>query len=728
MSNNSAGKRGRTRLGALVALVFAVPVFAVAPLQAQADDEATNPTPVVEDGDDKVAGSEISDSTLAELASDPSSVPATANTSVEVHGDDLDAVRAAVAAVGGDAYGEVPGFFVEARIPVAQLEALNSSPAVSRLNQVTRINSDDLDDTFANNPALDSILSDSVLVQQWHDAGHQGVGQKIGILDVFGTSELQQAVANNRIPSPAGSFCRRNGRNCSITASNGGAHGVAVAEIIHQVAPQAELYFASVVTVADLSAAIEWFGQQGVTVINRSETSELDGPGDGTGPTASLVDRAVELNMVWVSASGNAAGDSSIDGQNWIGQFNDPDGNGFHNFRNGAERMPFSCGFLLGMRWDDWSSGTIPTDYDIWIYDSPVSRVTEARGEDEQSNANHVPLEHITPRCSGANDIDYIAIRRFADVAPDGNDEIQILGNQTLMSEWVNAHSATGPGNDSRNPGAVIVGATERATSNQLAEYSSIGPTFDGRPGIDILAPSCLPIPEFFSFCFSGTSASAPVIAGLVGVLRGAGLAPSASEIEPVIAQIATDGGAPGRDPEYGFGYLSLPSPAAMGVRSTVPECNGVRATIVGTNGNDVLTGTNGVDVIFAGRGNDRIRALEGDDIICAGFGDDNIDAGPGNDTVYAGPGADAVFGRTGDDAVNGGHGHDNIEGNAGNDQLLGFTGRDYVKGGLGEDTVRGGAGNDRVVGGPGEDFVFGGNGLDYCRDAVEHNVSCRLS
>ncbi len=726
MSNFCAVKRGRTRLGALVACAFMLPVLASAPVQAQTAD--SNEPAEAQGLEDKTAGSAISDSTLASLASDPSSVPATANTSVEVHGDDLTAVRTAINGVGGEPYGEVPGFFVEARIPIGQLEALNADPAVTRLNQVTRINSDDLDDTLANNPALTSILTDSVLLDQWHSAGHLGAGQKIGILDVFGTAEFDQAVADNRIPSPAGSFCQRNGRSCDITVRNGGAHGIAVAEIIHQVAPQAELYFASVVTVADLAAAIEWFGQQGVTVVNRSETSELDGPGDGTGPTASLVDRAVALDMVWVSAAGNAAGSSSLDGQNWIGQFNDPDGNGFHNFENGAERMPFTCGFILGMRWDDWASDTIATDYDIWIYDSPASRVTEARGDDEQSSANHVPLEHITPQCSSVNDIDYIAIRQFADVAPDGTDEIQILGNQTLMTEWDNASSATGPGNDSANPGAVIVGATERPTSNQLADYSSVGPTFDGRPGVDILAPSCLPIPEFFSFCFSGTSASAPVVSGLVGVLRGSGLAPTAAGIEPVIAQITTDGGAPGVDPQYGYGYLTLPSPAAMGVRSTVPTCNGVRATIVGTNGNDVLTGTSGVDVIFAGRGDDRIRALEGHDIICAGFGDDQIDAGPGNDTVFAGPGADVVFGRAGNDAVNGGHGHDDIEGNQGNDELVGFTGRDYIKGGLGEDTVRGGAGNDRLLGGPNDDVVYGGNGVDYCRDAVEHNVSCRLS
>lgn len=721
--------RKRSHLGVVAAAIFLLPLLALGPVSAQTSNDPVGSNAAGSEAPTKPTGDNvIGDSALAELAAHPDSAPIAATTNVEVYGSDLDAVNNAISSVGGEPYGEVPGFFVEARIPLRGLDALQESPAVDRLNRVTRISNEPVDGSLANNPALASILTDSVFLGQWHSAGHRGAGQRIGILDLFGAAELQLAISDNRIPAPSGAFCQRNGRQCPISAIDGGGHGVAVAEIVHQVAPEAELYLATVLTIADLAAAIEWFGQQGVTVINRSETSELDGPGDGTGPTASIVDRAVELDMVWVAAAGNAGGRGPNEGQNWIGEFNDPDGNGFHNFRDGSERMAFTCGFLLGMRWDDWDAGTIPTDYDIWIYDTPTARITESRGNDPQSLTSHVPLEHVNTRCQSDSDVDYIAIQRYADNEPDGADEIQILGNQTLMAEWTNVHSATGPGNDSANPGAVIVGASVRANDNTLAGYSSHGPTFDGRNGVDLLAPSCLPIPDFFSFCFSGTSASAPVISGIVGVLRGAGLINTAAEIDPLLDAITIDGGAAGPDPQYGHGFLNLPSPAALGVLSTFPTCNGIRATIIGTAQDDVITGTNGVDVIFAGRGDDRVNGLGGNDIICGGFGDDIILAGNGNDTVFAGPGADEVAGQDGNDAINGGHGHDDIEGNRGDDEILGFTGRDHLKGGLGTDLIRGGGGRDRLIGGDGDDQVFGGTGVDYCRDALEHAISCRLS
>lgn len=53
-------------------------------------------------------------------------------------------------------------------------------------------------------------------------------------------------------------------------------------------------------------------------------------------------------------------------------------------------------------------------------------------------------------------------------------------------------------------------------------------------------------------------------------------------------------------------------------------------ATIVGTDGDDVLRGTSGNDVIHGLGGNDTIEGLGGNDIICGG---------PGNDTILGGSG-----------------------------------------------------------------------------------------
>lgn len=677
-------------------------------------------------GADEISTSEgtIGDSELAVLADDPTAVAPGTYVSIEVHGDDLRAVREAVSSVGGDPYGEVPGHFVEAHIPVDQLAALADAEAVTRVTSPT-ISSGTRGASLQTSSALQAIVEDTVQLRPWHDLGHRGAGQRIGILDIFGTSELERAVASGRLAPPAGAFCRSFGASCPITRSDAGPHGVGVAEIIHRTAPDAQLYLATVTTLSDLTAAIDWFAAQGVTVINRSETSEFDGPGDGTGPLASLVDRAIGHDMVWVAAAGNAGGSGSRNGQNWVGTFNDPDGNGFHNWASGSERMEFTCGFLLGMRWDDWDSGSIATDYDLWIYDGPNDANPETRATDNQNDPAHRPLERIDTRCSSSSDKDYLAIVKFEDREPDGSDTIQIMGNFTPMEEWVNEFAATGPGADSSNPGAITVGATVRPDSSQLANYSSHGPTLDGRVNPDLIGPSCLPVTDFAG-CFSGTSASAPVVTGVLTVLRGANVLLAATGAEAIIPRITVDQGTPGPDFQHGHGALSLPTPGILGARTTLPSCAGIPATIVGTDNDDVLQGTEGDDVIFAARGNDTVDGLGGNDIICTGFGDDFVLGGSGNDTIFSGPGNDRVRGGLGADTINGGHGHDNIEGNQGPDDLRGFTGRDYVKGGLGNDEVQGGKGNDRLVGGDGNDRIYGGNGVDRCRAPVEFTVSCR--
>lgn len=114
----------------------------------------------------------------------------------------------------------------------------------------------------------------------------------------------------------------------------GDDHGVGVAEIIADLAPDAELYLAVVYSAADLQAAVDWFATNGVTVINRSQTAEYDGPGDGTGPTAAVVDDAVAHGMLWANAAGNASGPRATPVSTSLRTpWEDPDGDGYLEIR-----------------------------------------------------------------------------------------------------------------------------------------------------------------------------------------------------------------------------------------------------------------------------------------------------------------------------------------------------------------------------------------------------------
>ena len=128
------------------------------------------------------------------------------------------------------------------------------------------------------------------------------------------------------------------------------------------------------------------------------------------------------------------------------------------------------------------------------------------------------------------------------------------------------------------------------------------------------------------------------------------------------------------------------------------PTCNGRRATIVGTAGNDVLIGTSGADVIFAAGGGDWIRAGDGDDTICTGAAHDVIRSGDGNDFVDAGSARDIVIAGAGNDALTGHTGNDILVAGAGDDRVHGAAGDDTLLGGSNTDSCRGGPGTDRAA------------------------------
>jgi Ca2+-binding RTX toxin-like protein len=128
-----------------------------------------------------------------------------------------------------------------------------------------------------------------------------------------------------------------------------------------------------------------------------------------------------------------------------------------------------------------------------------------------------------------------------------------------------------------------------------------------------------------------------------------------------------------------------------------VARCHGRRATIVGTEGDDVLQGTPERDVIWGGGGDDTILGSLGNDLLCGGPGADLVHGGRGNDVADGGAGdGDRVIGDLGDDKVLGGAGDD--------DEVAGSLGIDTLNGGPGNfDFVHGDYGYDRMDGGPGK-------------------------
>jgi predicted alpha/beta hydrolase family esterase len=99
------------------------------------------------------------------------------------------------------------------------------------------------------------------------------------------------------------------------------------------------------------------------------------------------------------------------------------------------------------------------------------------------------------------------------------------------------------------------------------------------------------------------------------------------------------------------------PSPAEAAAQT----CQGLTATIVGTDGNDQLRGTPGDDVIVGLAGNDVIRGEGGNDVICGGPGNDTLFGDAGDDTMLGGDDNDVLHGADGNDTLDGGTGKNNV-------------------------------------------------------------------
>ncbi len=218
---------------------------------------------------------------------------------------------------------------------------------------------------------------------------------------------------------------------------------------------------------------------------------------------------------------------------------------------------------------------------------------------------------------------------------------------------------------------------------------------------------------DHFAFCVSGVPCG--------GLFTGA-------EVLKTAEQVEIYGGTEGEqfDPCYHqacdtFDNISLEaldqmSDAAADAMATylfTPLCNGLPATIIGTERNDVINGTNGDDVIVSLGGADNVAGKAGDDVICLGDGNDTINGGQGDDIILGEGGKDNLSGSTGNDSIDGGADRDTIRGQNDDDILVGGEGGDRVEGGGGNDTIDSGEGKDTVLGGSGNDVMDLGGGDD---------------
>ena len=489
---------------------------------------------------------------------------------VEVLTVDNASVERAVNRLGGTVTGSVDGQLVQAVMPPAGVEALSASEAARYVQRPLRVNR--LPPTEA--AGFGGTVGEEVAQTNagaWHDAGITG-NVRVGIIDFFDL-RLWNPTEHGPVPDAAHQFCpdvvdglcTPTGQ---INSPNGDRHGVAVAEIVKDMAPGAELFLATTATTAETQAAIDWFVANGVHIVTRSLGAPYDGPGDGTGPLDAVVDYAAARGITWFNSGGN-------DAASGYGRYTEGvDASGYVDFENGPGvdtvlRIDPSQGNVVldGIRWaNDWYLPTAQvTDYsvEIWVGTSEVSRSLLAVMDDSQVGGAP-PLEAVDLGVSvGLGQSLFLRIHanaRYSPAVPDTVEVATFVGS-IEGGRQSTPFSAAKPVVDSRNPSLLAVGAIDPANgSTGIAFYSSQGPTNDGRVKPDISAPSCVKSTIFPTGCFNGTSAASPAAAGMAALLLGRGLAAPGMPLAALTRHLVRDLGAPGPDNAYGAGEIVLPA------------------------------------------------------------------------------------------------------------------------------------------------------------------------
>jgi subtilisin family serine protease/RNA polymerase subunit RPABC4/transcription elongation factor Spt4 len=387
-----------------------------------------------------------------------------------------------------------------------------------------------------------AILGEGMAVigaDAWREAGITGKGLRIGILDL-GFANYEDLLGEE-LPD-------------EVSVATFGwhdpdeVHGTACAEIIHELAPDAELFFAWYDgNDAAMGEAVEWLLEHGVNIISHS-ASGIVGPRDGSEWDAQLVDELAAQGVLWVNSSGNEAL------SHYRGLFTDEDGNNFHEFRPGEETLAlYNDGYVdIALSWeDDWEQAR--QDYELFLYDEAGNEL--ASSQDTQSGeVGQEPVEWISFDTGG--ETIYAVVTAYES---DQAVTLDIFVNGADVAYPSPEYSVCPP---SDAVGSLTVGAANWQ-DDSLAEYSSQGPTADGRLKPEISAPTGVSGVTYGTEEFHGTSSSCPHVAGAAALVWQANPDFTRQEIVDYLLDHATDRGPDGPDTGHGYGRLQLPPPEA---------------------------------------------------------------------------------------------------------------------------------------------------------------------
>jgi PASTA domain-containing protein/List-Bact-rpt repeat protein/subtilase family protein/predicted actin-binding protein/WD40 repeat protein len=406
------------------------------------------------------------------------------------------------------------GRLLEATLAPSLLRSVSRSPAIAEVRSPALVIPQAVDEGVALSGA-----------DAWHTAGFDGSGVKVAIIDVGFAGYT--SLLGTALPASVATDDRCNGNLATPVANGGSDHGTAVAELVHQMAPGAELDLICIDSEVGLSLAEQDAAASGVQVVTQSlgffgpDVGRGDGTG-GAGTPDAVVAQARADGILWVNASGNYAQ------KHWLGTFapdvNDPS---LNDFARGGD-VPYdqvtiasgeqACAILT---WDDWPVTT--EDFDLGLFNLTTGDLV-ASSTNDQSSSLSAPEEDLCYTNPGATDSFGIVVLNYNAV---GSPALNLFYTGASPLSYANGYgSVVDPAS---SPDALAVGAACWTTPTLGEPYSSGGPTIDGRaePALTAVdSVSTVTYSDSNGTCgglpgFSGTSAAAAQVAGGAALMLG---------------------------------------------------------------------------------------------------------------------------------------------------------------------------------------------------------------
>lgn len=212
---------------------------------------------------------------------------------------------------------------------------------------------------------------------------------------------------------------------------------------------------------------------------------------------------------------------------------------------------------------------------------------------------------------------------------------------------------------------------------------------------------------------FDGTSAAAPAFAGVAALMLQANPSLTSGDLLNLAKDSAISMAEPTRT---GAGLVQADLAVGYAKHNPIVQFTGGNTTLLGTSGDDSIITNSGATTVKGGAGSDTISAGGQSTSIVGGSGRLLVTVASGSVSLSGGTGSATVSGGTGD-LLTGGSAGDNMLTGGGHGAIWGGGTGDLLTGGVGDLIGTAASGNTTLVGGNGNVLVDGGQTLSFTGD-----------